>query len=177
MAFITSAQVKSYLKITVSDYDADITTNIPIAESDLIRICQNNFNRRLDVSFDSAATAGTLEETYPIENYTLITGTGIDTDTYISDYNREDYSLTLNKATTAEVTEIVYTIPLAVQPLLAQMVWFKVTQMDKSVAIEKKVKGRSIGHVRIDYADAEINSKWDYPSKIIDSLPLYESMQ
>jgi hypothetical protein len=177
MAFITLAKVKSYLGITDTTYDTAINTYIPIAESDLVRICNNNFNKIIAIDFASGSNTGTLQEFYPIEVYTVIQGTGILPDSYIIEYNEPDGEIMLNTNVTVDVEEMIYTIPLGVEPLLAQMVWFKVTRNNQAAATESKLKSKKVGPLSVTYSDAEINSKWDYPSKIIDSLPLYESVQ
>ena len=104
MSMIKLETVKTILNITTTDYDAQLTLLMPMVENDVRRILNNQFNEKVDCTFESGSTTITnirnLKLTNPIEIGRVLQHPSIPDETYITAYDEENGVATISQATT-----------------------------------------------------------------------------
>ena len=199
MKVIDLATVKLYLGISDSADDALINKYIPIIDSKVKSICNNNFNLQINVKLvngsDIVEIYGTggrcitkpeldllLEE---LPTGTLLEGTGIATGTYIDEvYYSEPSNNDLNvpsiklsqNATADNSNAYIYAgINIAYQEIIAKGLWYLTGRADKTIK-DDSWKSRRIGPVSITKGEggkSELDGKSGMPLWFVRALPRY----
>ena len=194
MRVITLAKAKEYLGISDTTYDAQITSYLPVIDAKVKDICRNNFNLQLNVGLTDTETtvvfSGIYNQPTPPELKqltndlpvgTLLEGTGIATDTYISEvyYNgpEQDGStppyFELSTAATADNSGVIYAgINIAYQPLIAKGIWWLISQMSTDICANDWIS-RSDGGMSVSRSaeDSKLDGKSGMPAWFVKGLP------
>jgi len=169
---ITLATVKTLLNITTTDYDAQLTLLIPMVENDVRRILNNQFNEKVDCTFESGSTTITniwnMKLTNPIEIGRVVTHPNIPDETYITAYDKENGIATLSQATTGEGIYVISSIAYGMFVPIAKMAGFKLNGMTKQVC-DGEIASKTIGPVSVSYVQ-HVDKKWGYPIDILRDL-------
>ena len=173
---ITLATVKTLLNITTSDYDAQLNLLIPMVENDVRRILNNQFNEKVDCTFESGSTTITNLQyttvvkrlTNPIEIGRVVTHPNIPDETYITAYDKENGIATLSQATTGEGAYVISSITYGMFIPIAKMAGFKLNGMTKNVC-DGEIASKTIGPVSVSYVQ-HVDKKWGYPIDILRDL-------
>lgn len=169
---ITLATVKTLLNITTTDYDAQLTLLIPMVENDVRRILNNQFNEKVDCTFESGSTTITniwnLKLTNPIEIGRVLQHPNIPDETYITAFDKENGVATLSQATTGEGTYVISSINYGMVIPIAKMAGFKLNGMTKQVC-DGEIASKTIGPVSVSYVQ-HVDKKWGYPIDILRDL-------
>ena len=169
---ITLATIKTLLNITTTDYDAQLTLLIPMVEYDVRRILNNQFNEKIDCSFESGSTTITniwnLKLTNPIEIGRVVTHPNIPEETYITAYDEEEGIATISQATTGEGVYVISSINYGMFIPIARMAGFKLNGMTKQVC-DGEIASKTIGPVSVSYVQ-HVDKKWGYPMDILRDL-------
>ncbi len=169
---ITLATVKTLLNIATTDYDAQLTLLIPMVENDVRRILNNQFNEKVDCTFESGSTTITnirnLKLTNPIEIGRVVTHPNIPDETYITAYDEKNGVATLSQATTGEGTYVISSINYGMVIPIAKMAGFKLNGMTKQVC-DGEIASKTIGPVSVSYVQ-HVDKKWGYPMDILRDL-------
>lgn len=165
---ITIATVKAQLGITASTYDSALTALIPIVSADIRRILNTDFDDYEGGTFTAASTICTLECDTKLG--TVIDSPYVAADTYVSSYDPISDKYTLSAAASTSGYYYYPTINISQWPTISKMIWYKYKAQNTSSANVKGISSHSVGPVSISYSESEINSKWNYPQKLIDDL-------
>ena len=169
---ITLATVKTLLNITTSDYDAQLTLLIPMVENDVRRILNNQFNEKVDCTFESGSTTITniwnMKLTNPIEIGRVLQHPNIPDETYITAFDKKNGVATLSQATTGEGIYVISSIAYGMFVPIAKMAGFKLNGMTKQVC-DGEIASKTIGPVSVSYVQ-HVDKKWGYPMDILRDL-------
>lgn len=169
---ITLATVKTLLNIATTDYDAQLNLLIPMVENDVRRILNNQFNEKVDCSFESGSTTITNiwnpKLTNPIEIGRVLTHPNIPDETYITAYDEENGVATLSQATTGAGVYVISSITYGMLVPIAKMAGFKLNGMTKNVC-DGEIASKTIGPVSVSYVQ-HVDKKWGYPMDILRDL-------
>jgi hypothetical protein len=183
---ITLATVKTLLNITTTDYDAQLTLLIPMVENDVRRILNNQFNEKVDCSFEAGSTTITniwnLRSTYnehyfgvgvkkltnPIEIGRVVTHPNIPEETYITAYDEEEGIATISQATTGAGVYVISSINYGMFVPIARMAGYKLNGMTKQVC-DGEIASKTLGPVSVSYVQ-HVDKKWGYPMDILRDL-------
>lgn len=169
---ITLATIKTLLNITTTDYDAQISMLIPMVENDVRRILNNQFNEKVDCSFESGSTTITniwnLKLTNPIEIGRVLQHPSIPDETYITAFDKENGVATISQATTGEGTYVISSINYGMLVPIARMAGYKLNGMTKQVC-DGEIASKTIGPVSVSYVQ-HVDKKWGYPMDILRDL-------
>lgn len=182
---ITLATIKTLLNITTTDYDAQLTLLIPMVENDVRRILNNQFNEKVDCSFEPGSTTITniwnLRSTYneryfvagkkltnPIEIGRVVTHPNIPDETYITAFDKENGVATLSQATTGAGAYVISSINHGMVIAIARMAGYKLNGMTKNVC-DGEIASKTIGPVSVSYVQ-HVDKKWGYPMDILRDL-------
>jgi hypothetical protein len=182
---ITLATIKTLLNITTTDYDAQLTLLIPMVENDVRRILNNQFNEKVDCSFESGSTTisniwnlkSAYNERYfgvgkkltnPIEIGRILTHPNIPEETYITAYYEEEGIATISQATTGEGVYVISSINYGMFVPIARMLGYKLNGMTKQVC-DGEIASKTIGPVSVSYVQ-HVDKKWGYPIDILRDL-------
>jgi len=165
---ISIETVKAQLDISTLDYDAKITALIPIVSADVRRILNNKYDRTFSAAYEIGESG--LESLYGIPMGTVVSGEGIPSDTYITqfDYSTLVYEMSANA--TISGTSINPTINISQWPTISKMIFYRMNNMTISNASQDNVISKSIGGVSVSYGNSQINKRWNYPQLLIDDL-------
>lgn len=200
---ITLAQVKEYCGIATTDYDTAIARYIPITENAVKLITRNRYNMQVSIELTSGSKYAHLssvqqsgryyyfhgcshcwEIEYPqeyIEDGSQIIGDGIPTGAYISTvYDNTHGGITgpvieLSSAATASGSvEAVVGISIALLPVIAKGVMWKVSQENTS-AIDAGWTSKSMGPLSISKGDAQskIDNASGFPLWFVTAFSRY----
>ena len=169
---ITLATIKTLLNITTTDYDAQLNLLIPMVENDVRRILNNQFNEKVDCSFEAGSTTITniwnLKLTNPIEIGRVLQHPSIPDETYITAYDEENGVATISQATTGAGVYVISSINYGMFVPIAKMAGFKLNGMTKNVC-DGEIASKTIGPVSVSYVQ-HIDKKWGYPIDILRDL-------
>lgn len=169
---ITLATIKTLLNITTTDYDAQLTLLIPMVENDVRRILNNQFNEKVDCSFESGSTTITniwkLKLTNPIEIGRVLQHPSIPDETYITAFDEKNGVATISQATTGEGTYVISSINYGMFIPIAKMAGFKLNGMTKN-GCDGEIASKTIGPVSVSYVQ-HVDKKWGYPIDILRDL-------
>lgn len=169
---ITLATVKTLLNITTTDYDAQLTLLIPMVENDVRRILNNQFNEKVDCTFESGSTTITnirnLKLANPIEIGRVLQHPSIPDETYITAFDEENGVATISQATTGEGDYVISSINYGMFVPIAKMAGFKLNGMTKQVC-DGEIASKTIGPVSVSYVQ-HVDKKWGYPMDILRDL-------
>lgn len=173
---ITLATVKTLLNITTTDYDAQLTLLIPMVENDVRRILNNQFNEKVDCTFESGSTTITNLQyttvvkrlTNPIEIGRVLQHPNIPDETYITAFDKKNGIATLSQATTGEGIYVISSIAYGMFVPIARMAGYKLNGMTKQVC-DGEIASKTIGPVSVSYVQ-HVDKKWGYPMDILRDL-------
>ena len=169
---ITLATNKTLLNITTTDYDAQISMLIPMVENDVRRILNNQFNEKVDCTFESGSTTITniwnLKLTNPIEIGRVLQHPSIPDETYITAFDKENGVATISQATTGEGIYVISSINYSMLSPIARMAGYKLNGMTKQVC-DGEIASKTIGPVSVSYVQ-HIDKRWGYPIDILRDL-------
>ena len=183
---ITLATVKTLLNITTTDYDAQLTLLMPMVENDVRRILNNQFNEKVDCTFENGSTTisniwnlrssetGSYFQytpsklTNPVEIGRIIQHPNIPEETYITAYDEENGIATISQATTGDGDYVISSITYGMFIPIAKMAGFKLNGMTKQVC-DGEIASKTIGPVSVSYVQ-HVDKKWGYPMDILRDL-------
>jgi len=182
---ISLETVKTFLGLTDSTYDAQITAMIPIAEAKYREIAGSDFNNYCAASYYSGDTTIQLGGGFNFETpnmdsgvYVLgfgdiVTGTGIPDETYITAIDKINGQITLSDTLTDSGAAIYGTTNISYRPVVSGLIWYLIGQQSTTAQDEKTVTSKSVGPLSLTYADGEVNSMYGVPQKIVDAIPKF----
>jgi len=171
---ITLATIKTLLNITTTDYDAQLTLLIPMVENDVRRILNNQFNEKVDCTFENGSTTISnlwnlrSKLTNPIEIGRILQHPNIPEETYITAYDEENGIATISQATTGDGDYVISSINYGMFIPIAKMAGFKLNGMSRQVC-DGEIASKTIGPVSISYVN-HIDKRWGYPMDILRDL-------
>ena len=171
---ITLATIKTLLNITTTDYDAQLTLLIPMVENDVRRILNNQFNEKVDCTFENGSTTISnlwnlrSKLTNPIEIGRILQHPNIPEETYITAYDEESGIATISQATTGDGDYVISSINYGMFIPIAKMAGFKLNGMSRQVC-DGEIASKTIGPVSISYVN-HIDKRWGYPMDILRDL-------
>ncbi len=178
--------VKTLLNITTTDYDARLTLLLPMVENDVRRILNNQFNEKVDCTFENGSTTisniwnirsaqtdryfqYTLSKlTNPVEIGRILQHPNIPEETYITAYDEENGIATISQATTGAGDYVITSITYGMLIPIAKMCGFKLNGMSRQVC-DGELASKSIGTVSVSYVQ-HVDKKWGYPIDILRDL-------
>ena len=171
--------VKTYLGLTDTTYDAQITAMLPIVSADVRRILNTKFDQYIPCSFTDDSTNLVLTYYmgyyYPYQQKLLPVGTvvyhpDLPDDTYIQAYDPMSIQYTLS-ATPNDSGNYVYpTINIAQFPTISKMIYYRISKLSTDMP-DEQIASKSMGVLSVNYAGNKgVNKKWDYPQQLIDDL-------
>ena len=178
--------IKTLLNITTTDYDAQLTLLMPMVENDVRRILNNQFNEKVDCTFENGSTTitnlwnlrssqtdryfqNTLSKlTNPIEIGRILQHPNIPEETYITAYDEENGIATISQATTGAGDYVITSITYGMLIPIAKMVGFKLNGMSRQVC-DGELASKSMGPVSVSYVQ-HVDKKWGYPMDILRDL-------
>ena len=168
---ISRDTVKTQLGIDLVDttYDASITAMIPIVSRDVRRILNTEYDcyTSLTITDTESSFSGPMGL---FKMGQVLYGEDIPDDTYVTVYNPVTSIYTISAAVTADVSYVYPTLEIAQWPTVSKMIFYKIGKQTTDSATQEKLKQISYGNVSKEFADSEINSKYDYPQTYIDDL-------
>ena len=171
---ITLATVKTLLNITTTDYDARLTLLMPMVENDVRRILNNQFNEKVDCTFENGSTTISnlwnlrSKLTNPIEIGRILQHPNIPEETYITAYDEENGIATISQATTGAGDYVITSITYGMLIPIAKMCGFKMNGMTTNVC-GGEIASKSMGTVSVSYVQ-HIDKRWGYPMDILRDL-------
>jgi len=183
---ITLATVKTLLNITTTDYDARLTLLLPMVENDVRRILNNQFNEKVDCTFENGSTTisnlwnlrssqtGSYYPntpsrlTNPVEIGRILQHPNIPEETYITAYDEENGIATISQATTGTGDYVITSITYGMLIPIAKMCGFKMGGMTTNVC-GGELASKSMGTVSVSYVQ-HIDKRWGYPMDILRDL-------
>ena len=171
---ITLATVKTLLNITTTDYDARLTLLMPMVENDVRRILNNQFNEKVDCTFENGSTTITNlwnlrpKLTNPVEIGRVLEHPSIPEETYITAYDEENGIATISQATTGDGDYVISSINYGMFIPIAKMAGFKLNGMSRQVC-DGEIASKTIGPVSVSYVQ-HIDKRWGYPMDILRDL-------
>ena len=172
---ITLTTIKTLLNITTSDYDAQLNLLMPMVENDVRRILNNQFNEKVDCSFESGSTTITniwnLKLANPIEIGRVLQHPSIPDETYITAYDEKNGVATISQATTGAGAYVISSITYGMLVPIARMLGFKLSGMSTSFknACYGEIASKTVGPVSVSYVQ-HVDKKWGYPMDILRDL-------
>ena len=171
---ITLATIKTLLNITTTDYDARLTLLLPMVENDVRRILNNQFNEKVDCTFENGST--TISNiwnlrpklTNPVEIGRVLEHPSIPEETYITAYDEENGIATISQATTGDGDYVISSINYGMFIPIAKMAGFKLNGMSRQVC-DGEIASKTIGPVSVSYVQ-HIDKRWGYPMDILRDL-------
>jgi hypothetical protein len=175
---ITLATVKTQLGISDTTYDASITAMIPIVSNDVRRILNCNFDDYTQTTITSGSAEIELSENSfnynePSSRFMMgqvIYSPGVPADTYIQSFDPDTSIYTLSTSATAAGTYFYPTVMISQWPAISKMIFYKISKQTTGAATERLYNSIAYGNVRKDFADGEVNKKYDYPQTLINDL-------
>jgi len=180
--------VKTFLGLTDTTYDAQITAMIPVAEAKYREVAAYGFNSYFDGNWDSGEsiisvggfdmshTTDTNSQIYLLQFGDILEGDGIPNETYITALNKTTGTISISNDTTDSGVDLYVTTNIAYRPVISEMIWYLIGRQDTSVIDTQAVKSKSVSPLSVTYADNEINSTYGLPQKIVDAIPKYAGM-
>jgi hypothetical protein len=183
---ITLATVKTLLNITTTDYDAQLTLLLPMVENDVRRILNNQFNEKVDCTFENGSTTisnlwnlrssetdryfqyTSSKLTNPVEIGRILQHPNIPEETYITAYDEENGIATISQATTGAGDYVITSITYGMLIPIAKMCGFKLNGMSRQVC-DGELASKSMGPVSVSYVQ-HIDKRWGYPMDILRDL-------
>ena len=183
---ITLATIKTLLNITTTDYDAQLNMLMPMVENDVRRILNNQFNEKVDCTFESGSTtisniwnlrSSQTDRYYPntphrlvnpIEIGRVLIHPSIPDETYITAYDEEEGIATISQATTGEGDYVISSINYGMFIPIAKMAGFKLNGMSRQVC-DGEIASKTIGPVSVSYVQ-HVDKRWGYPMDILRDL-------
>lgn len=165
---ITLATVRTYLGITTTEYDLQITNMIPIVSSDVRRILNCNFNNYKYVVLTSGSS--TFQSDLDFAMGQVIQSPVLPDETYITAFDPNTSTYTINQAATSDGTYFYPTIMIAQWPVISKMIFYKISKQSTDSATERIYQQITYGNVSKTFSMGEINKKYDYPQTLIDDL-------
>ena len=176
---ISLTQAKTFLGVSDASYDTQINTYIPIVSDDLTRtngICNQDFLIEGVADTDGTVTLSNVSLTEAEWEY-LYVGSIVrinGEDGEIEDYDVEGETITLTSALTKTATEEtleVRNFPYGSKTIVSQMILYKINQGSISGAtFGQEVKSKSIGTVRVQYAQSDTIDGYGYPTTLTKNL-------
>ena len=171
---ITLATIKILLNITTTDYDAQLNMLMPMVENDVRRILNNQFNEKVDCTFENGST--TISNiwnlrsrlTNPVEIGRILQHPNIPEETYITAYDEENGIATISQATIGEGIYVISSINYGMFIPIAKMAGFKLNGMSRQVC-DGEIASKTIGPVSVSYVQ-HVDKKWGYPMDILRDL-------
>jgi hypothetical protein len=171
---ITLETVKTLLNIITTDYDAQLNMLLPMVENDVRRILNNQFNEKVDCTFENGST--TISNiwnlrprlTNPIEIGRILQHPNIPEETYITAYDEENGIATISQATTGAGDYVITSITYGMLIPIAKMCGFKLNGMSRQVC-DGEIASKSMGPVSVSYVQ-HIDKRWGYPMDILRDL-------
>jgi hypothetical protein len=180
--------VKTLLNITTTDYDAQLNMLLPMVENDVRRILNNQFNEKVDCTFEngsttisnlwnlrSAQTDRYFQHPYtpsrltnPVEIGRILQHPNIPEETYITAYDEENGIATISHATTGAGDYVITSITYGMLIPIAKMCGFKLNGMSRQVC-DGELASKSMGTVSVSYVQ-HVDKKWGYPMDILRDL-------
>ena len=166
--------IKTLLNITTTDYDAQLTLLMPMVENDVRRILNNQFNEKVDCTFENGST--TISNIWnlrsklanPVEIGRVLEHPSIPEETYITAYDEENGIATISQATTGEGDYVISSINYGMFIPIAKMAGFKLNGMSRQVC-DGEIASKSMGPVSVSYVQ-HIDKRWGYPMDILRDL-------
>ena len=192
MYIITREQVKLYLGLTGNDdYNDQIDAYLPIIDSKVKLICNNNFNDQYYCDTDNTKYMGIHEfDGESLEAGQQVFGDNIEEGTTIVNIysGRDCYSFNgvsyctpfveLSKAATGSETsqDVFFGISSAYLPTIAKGLWWLIGGQNTK-AVKNSIKSKSLPPLSISYndKDSEIDGKSGMPAWFLKGLPKYMS--
>lgn len=166
---MTVSLIKSLLSISTTEYDTQIALQLPLVSMDVRKYLNKNFQKWFYASY--AAGGNTIQITHPtLDIGTVLQGTGIPDDTYITSYDPDTDLYTVSNAFTDTEDYIYPTISINQWSAISRMVMYKIDKMSIASATEKGIVSKRIDSVSYTYTDEEINKEFGYPQKLLDEL-------
>ena len=183
---ITLATIKALLNITTTDYDARLTLLMPMVENDVRRILNNQFNEKVDCTFENGSTTisnlwnlrssqtdryfqyTSSKLTNPVEIGRILQHPNIPEETYITAYDEENGIATISQATTGSGDYVITSITYGMLIPIAKMCGFKLNGMSRQVC-DGEIASKSMGTVSVSYVQ-HIDKRWGYPMDILRDL-------
>ena len=166
--------VKTLLNITTTDYDAQLTLLMPMVENDVRRILNNQFNEKVDCTFENGSTTISnlwnlrSKLTNPVEIGRVLEHPSIPEETYITAYDEENGIATISQATTGDGDYVISSINYGMFIPIAKMAGFKLNGMSRQVC-DGEIASKTIGPVSVSYVQ-HVDKKWGYPMDILRDL-------
>lgn len=175
---ITLATVKTYLGLSDTTYDTAITAQLPVVSNDVRRILNTNFDKTYLASFDETGESidfGILtSDEYQRQGVfmlgQIVTHPNIPDETYLSDYNPLTGIYTLSATPTDSGTYITPTLQISQLLTVSRMIWYRISNFTTGSASKRELSSERIGPLSKTYAESEINSKYNYPQRLINDL-------
>ena len=171
---ITLETVKTLLNIATTDYDAQLNMLIPMVENDVRRILNNQFNEKVDCTFENGSTTISniwnlrSKLTNPVEIGRVLEHPSIPEETYITAYDEENGIATISQATTGDGDYVISSINYGMFIPIAKMAGFKLNGMSRQVC-DGELASKSMGTVSVSYVQ-HIDKRWGYPMDILRDL-------
>ena len=178
--------IKTLLNITTTDYDAQLTLLMPMVENDVRRILNNQFNEKVDCTFENGSTTisnlwnlrssqtgryfqyTSSKLTNPVEIGRILQHPNIPEETYITAYDEENGIATISQATTGDGDYVISSINYGMFIPIAKMAGFKLNGMSRQVC-DGEIASKTIGPVSVSYVQ-HIDKRWGYPMDILRDL-------
>ena len=171
---ITLETVKTLLNIATTDYDAQLTLLMPMVENDVRRILNNQFNEKVDCTFENGSTTISniwnlrSKLTNPVEIGRVLEHPSIPEETYITAYDEENGIATISQATTGDGDYVISSINYGMFIPIAKMAGFKLNGMSRQVC-DGEIASKTIGPVSVSYVQ-HVDKRWGYPMDILRDL-------
>lgn len=179
---MTVAEVKTYLGITDTSYDAGIAIYLPAVTDDLTRkngICNQSFMFEQRCDTDSTAVLSNVTLTAKEWDCLYIGATVLINaeDHTILTYDETARTITLDSAVsiTADNQKLyIRNFPIGAKPVVAQMILYKINEGSISGAtFGKEVASKSIGILSVSFKGDSSNvtkDRFGYPSELTAGL-------
>jgi hypothetical protein len=189
---LTLSIVKNELGITATTWDTEITERIPFAEAKFRQVAGYQFNYialvwytsgKADIRVyiepngeldffnygDIVLSADFADGTHVLQNYKIPS---------TSDAGFYDIKLSSNATDDSDAngSEMVVSYNISNYSVLSQIVWYMIDQQSTDEVLKKSVQSKRMGPVSITYGPGDINQKFGLPNKIVQQIPMYESI-
>lgn len=167
---MTKSLIKTLLGISDTSYDTNIDLQLPIVSMDVRKYLNQNYQKYRTATYSAGENTAVIGGKM-LDIGTVLQGTGIPDDTYITSYDYDEDEYTVNNTFTASDDDRVFpTISINQWNAIARMVMYKVSKMTVTSATEKDLVSKAIDSLSWTFADGEINKKYGYPQKLLDEL-------
>jgi hypothetical protein len=160
-----------------TEIEASITETIPKAEARYRAVAGFNFSTQFVTTYVSGEQTFTLSGCpdsliNDLKYGDLLEGTGVPSETYITNIDTIDNIVTVNNEFTADGTELFLSQNIEYWPVISAIITYLISKTTANPNV-KDVISKSVGPLRYSFDKSALNMRYGLPESLVQAIPHY----